>query len=82
MKPSTRKALAIGWLVIAIPFGGVAAFQLYCMFAGLYDPVVHDQMRPESVAGHRSWLVGVIVVTFTSSLIAGWYVRHTPQRAS
>ena len=81
MKPATRKVLAISWVAIAIPVGGVAAFQLYCMYAGLYDPTVQDHMSPESVPGHRAWLIGVIVLTLISSLFAAWYVRHTSQRA-
>jgi hypothetical protein len=81
MNPRTRKTLAIAWLSVAIPFGGVAAFHFYCLFAGIYDPVAHDQMRPESVPGLRAWLIGVIAASFASSLIAGWYVRHASQRA-
>ena len=81
MKPRIRKALAIAWLVIAIPFGGVATLQLYSMVTGVYDPVVADHMRPESVPDHRVLLIGIIVITFTSSLIASWYVRRTSQRA-
>jgi hypothetical protein len=81
MKPRLRKALAIAWLAIAIPFGAVAALQLYSMLAGVYDPVAADHMRPESVPSHRALLIAIIGVTFISSLIAGWYVRHTSQRA-
>jgi hypothetical protein len=36
IKPA--KALAIAWLVVAIHLVAVAAFQLYAIFAGLYDP--------------------------------------------
>ncbi len=72
-----RKAFAIGWLVLAIPLGAIKAIQLICMSVGIYDPVFHDQMPAEDVAGFRSWLIAVIVIAFGSSLIAAWYVRHT-----
>jgi hypothetical protein len=72
-----RKVFAIGWLALAVPLGAVKAFQLYFMSVGIYDPVLHDQMPAEEVAGFRSWLIGVIAITFGSSVIAAWYVRHT-----
>lgn len=79
MKAEARKAIAVGWLAIVIPFGGVAAFQLYCLMAGIYDPVQHDQMQPDSVAGLRAWLIAIVIAIFTS-LPVGWYVYRTSQR--
>jgi ABC-type phosphate transport system permease subunit len=76
-----RIAIAIGWLMLAVPFGAVKAIQLFLFFAGDYDPVIQDGMRTEDVAGYQSWLVGTVVIAFVSSLIAIWYVRHTSKRA-
>jgi hypothetical protein len=78
MNTSTKKGLAIAWLVVAGLFGGVACLQLACIFTGVYDPVTADGVAPERVPFIRAWLLFVIVASLISGLVAFRYVRrHT-----
>lgn len=81
MSPSKRKIFAIAWLLMAMPSGGIAALQLYAMLVGLYDPVAHDQMSPESVANFRAGLIAAVLVAIPTSLVAFRYVTRAPERA-
>jgi hypothetical protein len=76
MKPAARESLAITCLVVAIPFGFVAALQFFDILNGTYDPVAHDGARPEDVPAHRVRLVIIIIAASVSSIIAGWHLRR------
>ena len=76
MSGSTKKAIALGSLGIAVVFGGVAVLQLGCMLFGIYDPVVHDQMAPEKVRFHYLRLGVIILVTLVIGVAALRYVMH------